>query len=83
MVDRAKNHPEAQVPEHGTNSQYHPQNVRGLGEPPKFMADAPAAVSSSVHTIVDCKLSVCQKPAFPHKPFAFHALHHNGLADES
>ena len=37
MVDLAQNHAAAQVSEPRTNSQYHPQNVRGLGEPQKTL----------------------------------------------
>src|ERR1700736_4441292 len=51
---------EAQASEPRTNSQYHPQHVRGLGEPPKIMGYAQPARCSSIDTIVACKLTACQ-----------------------
>jgi hypothetical protein len=43
---------EAQVSEPRTNSQYHPQHVPGLGEPPKLWATHPVGTLIPVDPLI-------------------------------
>jgi hypothetical protein len=72
----AKDHA-AQVSEPRTNSQYHPQHVPGLGEQQKIMGRHPIGTLIPVDPIISAKLTVRQKSAFSHNPFAFNALRHD------
>jgi hypothetical protein len=68
---------EAQVSEPRTNSQYHPQHVPGLGEPPKLSATTQSARSfRSTRSFLEANR--VPKSAFSHNPFAFNALRHYG-----